>query len=65
MGISTFIGSISMGILTDILIGIIGKWDTIYLMLIIVIIFRFIGGVNYFLVNEPFKTKKIEGVEEP
>jgi len=52
MGLVTFLGSISMGVLTELLMQILGKWDTIYLMLIIVIIFRFIGGLNFIFVKE-------------
>lgn len=52
MGLATFLGSISMGVLTELLMQILGKWDTIYLMLIIVIIFRFIGGLNFTFVKE-------------
>lgn len=56
MGLSTFLGSISMGIATEIFVNIIGKWDAIYSMLIVVIIFRFIGGLNFYFVKEPFES---------
>ncbi|MFX0152658.1 MAG: MFS transporter [Candidatus Hodarchaeota archaeon] len=56
MGLATFLGSIIMGIATEILVNFIGKWDTIYLMLIVVMIFRFIGGLNFYFVKEPTRT---------
>lgn len=55
MGIVTFIGSISMGIVTEILISFVGKWSAIYTMLLIVVVLRFIGGVAFFFVDEPKK----------
>lgn len=56
IGLATFLGSIIMGIATEILVNFIGKWDTIYLMLIVVMIFRFIGGLNFYFVKEPTRT---------
>lgn len=53
MGVVTFIGSISMGIATEILIGFVGKWSAIYTMLIVVAVLRFIGGMAFFAVDEP------------
>ncbi len=55
MGVVTFIGSISMGIATELLIGFIGKWSAIYTMLLVVVVLRFIGGVAFFFVEEPKK----------
>ncbi|UCE13642.1 MAG: MFS transporter [Candidatus Heimdallarchaeota archaeon] len=55
MGVVTFVGSISMGIATELLIGFIGKWSAIYTMLVVVAILRFIGGVAFFFVEEPKK----------
>ncbi|MHA1967109.1 MAG: MFS transporter [Candidatus Hodarchaeales archaeon] len=55
MGLSTFLGSISMGIATEILINFVGKWDAIYSMLLVVIIFRFVGGLNFYFVKEPIE----------
>lgn len=55
MGIVTFIGSISMGIATELLMNFIGKWSAIYTMLLVVIFLRFIGGVGFFFVEEPKK----------
>jgi MFS family permease len=56
MGLATFLGSIIMGLATEILVNFIGKWDTIYLMLIVVMIFRLIGGLNFYFVKEPTRT---------
>ena len=55
MGVVTFIGSISMGIVTEILIGFVGKWSAIYTMLLAVAVLRFIGGMAFFTVDEPMK----------
>ncbi|MFX1537869.1 MAG: MFS transporter, partial [Promethearchaeota archaeon] len=55
MGIITFIGSISMGIATEFLISFVGKWPAIYTMLLVVVFFRFIGGIAFFSVDEPKK----------
>ncbi|MFX0207720.1 MAG: MFS transporter [Candidatus Hodarchaeota archaeon] len=55
MGIVTFIGSISMGIVTELIMGFIGKWSAIYAMVLVVILIRFIGGVAFFFVDEPKK----------
>ncbi len=63
MGLSTFLGSISMGIATEILINFVGKWDAIYSMLLIVIIFRFLGGLNFYFVKEPLESLK-QGIDE-
>jgi len=52
MGVATFLGSISMGVLTEVLMQTIGKWEAIYSMLIVVIIFRFLGGLNFVFVKE-------------
>ena len=60
MGIVTFIGSISMGIATEILISFVGKWSAIYSMLLVVAVLRFIGGVAFFIVEEP--TKPNQGI---
>ncbi len=59
MGIVTFIGSISMGIATEFLIGSIGKWSAIYTMLLVVVVLRFIGGVAFFFVEEPKKPDQV------
>ncbi|MFX0125355.1 MAG: MFS transporter [Candidatus Hodarchaeota archaeon] len=59
MGIVTFIGSISMGIATEILMGFIGKWSAIYLMLLVVVFLRFIGGLAFFSVREPVKPIRV------
>ncbi|MFW9856564.1 MAG: MFS transporter [Candidatus Thorarchaeota archaeon] len=53
MGLSTFVGSLLMGITTELLVTIIGKWETIYAMLIVVMIFRFIGGLNFYFIKYP------------
>ena len=55
MGLATFIGSISMGIATEVLLSFVGKWPAIYTMLLVVIFFRFIGGIAFFFVEEPRK----------
>ncbi|MFX1283148.1 MAG: MFS transporter [Promethearchaeota archaeon] len=55
MGLVTFIGSISMGITTELLMGFIGKWEAIYAMVLVVILMRFIGGVAFFFIDEPKK----------
>ena len=57
MGAVTFIGSISMGIVTEILIEFVGKWPAIYIMLLVVAVLRFIGGMAFFTVAEPMKPK--------
>ena len=59
MGVVTFIGSISMGIATEILIGFIGKWSAIYTMLLVVAALRFIGGIAFFTVDEPMKPNSL------
>jgi MFS family permease len=59
MGVVTFIGSISMGIATEIVISFVGKWSAIYTMLLVVVVFRFIGGVAFFLVDEPKKPNSV------
>lgn len=53
MGLATFLGSLLMGIATELLINTMGKWDTIYTMLVVVMIFRLIGGLNFYFVNDP------------
>jgi len=55
MGMVTFVGSISMGIVTELLMGFIGKWEAIYTMVLVVILMRFIGGMGFFFVEEPRK----------
>lgn len=55
MGLVTFVGSISMGIVSEILIQFVGKWPAIYTMIIVVIFLRFIGGLTFFFVEEPKK----------
>ncbi|MFX1516618.1 MAG: MFS transporter [Promethearchaeota archaeon] len=55
MGVVTFIGSISMGIVTEFLIGFVGKWSAIYTMLLVVAVLRLIGGMAFFTVDEPMK----------
>ncbi len=50
MGIVTFIGSISMGIATELC-----KWSAIFFMVVVVIVMRFIGGMAFFFVREPKK----------
>jgi len=55
MGVVTFVGSISIGIVTEILMHIVGKWSAIYTMVLVVILLRFIGGLAFFFVEEPKK----------
>ncbi|MHA2053068.1 MAG: MFS transporter [Candidatus Hodarchaeales archaeon] len=57
MGLATFVGSFSMGIVTELLIPTLGKWNAIYTMVIIVIFLRFFGGMAFYFVDEPQKTQ--------
>lgn len=53
MGITTFFGSLSMGILAQLLFPIYGQWETIYFLLIIIAILRFLGALGLIFIEEP------------
>jgi MFS family permease len=53
MGLATFLGSISMGIVTELLIPILGKWQAIYTLVLVVVVLRILGGLAFYFVDEP------------
>ena len=55
MGISTFLGSLAMGLVAEQLFIILGQWNAIYLLLLVVAITRFLGGLSFIFVGEPEK----------
>ena len=55
MGIVTFLGSFSMGIVTELLIPVLGKWPTIYSLVLVVMVLRVLGGLAFYFVDEPLK----------
>ncbi len=57
MGLSTFLGSFTMGIVTELLIPILGKWDAIYTLVLVVMFLRILGGLAFYFVEEPTKPK--------
>ncbi|MHA1910580.1 MAG: MFS transporter [Candidatus Kariarchaeaceae archaeon] len=57
-GLFTFAGSLLSGLLLDYLSSIMGFWDAIYLMCIIVAVARFLGSLPFLLVDEPKITKQ-------
>jgi MFS family permease len=57
MGLVTFIGSFSMGIVTELLIPSLGKWTAIYSMVFVVMLLRLFGGLAFYFVDEPKKTQ--------
>lgn len=59
MGIVTFLGSFSMGIVTEFLIPILGKWSTIYTLVLVVMVLRFLGGLAFYFVDEPVKPNSV------
>jgi MFS family permease len=55
MGLATFVGSLSMGIIAEFLIPIMGKWPAIYSLVLGVVVLRFLGGIAFYFVDEPIK----------
>ncbi len=55
MGIVTFLGSFSMGVVTELLIPVLGKWPTIYSLVLVVMVLRVLGGLAFYFVDEPLK----------
>ncbi|MFX0015886.1 MAG: hypothetical protein ACFFB2_18080 [Promethearchaeota archaeon] len=55
MRLVTFIGSITTGIVTEVLMINVGKWSVIYIMVLIDIFLRFVCGLAFFFVEEPVK----------
>lgn len=55
MGLVTFFGSFFMGIVTELLIPILGKWPAIYSLVLVVIFLRILGGLAFYFVDEPVK----------
>ena len=63
MGLATFLGSISMGIITELLIPIWGKWPAIYALVLVVMVLRILGGLAFYFVDEPCKPNLGPNVE--
>jgi MFS family permease len=57
MGLVTFIGSFSMGIITELVIPILGKWPAIYSLVLVVMFLRILGGLAFYFVDEPVKPR--------
>ncbi|PWI48671.1 hypothetical protein CEE45_05520 [Candidatus Heimdallarchaeota archaeon B3_Heim] len=55
MGLATFLGSLSMGVLAEFLIPILGKWPAIYTLVLVVMLLRILGGLAFYFVDEPVK----------
>ena len=55
MGLSTFLGSLSMGVITEFLIPLLGKWPAIYTLILVVMFLRILGGLAFYFVDEPVK----------
>ncbi|MHA1302878.1 MAG: MFS transporter [Candidatus Heimdallarchaeaceae archaeon] len=53
VGISTFLGSLIMGLIADVLFKTLGKWSAIVLLLIIIAVGRFLSSLSYLLIKEP------------
>jgi MFS family permease len=63
MGLATFLGSLSMGIITELLIPILGKWPAIYALVLVVVVLRILGGLAFYFVDEPSKPSLDANVE--
>ena len=63
MGLATFLGSLSMGIITELLIPILGKWPAIYALVLVVVVLRILGGLAFYFVDEPSKPNLDANVE--
>ncbi len=62
MGFATFLGSLSMGVIAELLIPIMGKWPAIYALVLAVIVLRILGGLAFYFVDEPSKPNLEENV---
>ena len=63
MGLATFLGSLSMGIITELLIPILGKWPAIYTLVLVGLVLRILGGLAFYFVDEPSKPNLDANVE--
>ncbi|MCG3217710.1 MAG: MFS transporter [Candidatus Heimdallarchaeota archaeon] len=57
-GLFTFAGSLLSGLLLDHLASVMGFWDAIYLMCIIIAIARFLGSLPFLFIDEPKGVKQ-------
>ncbi len=57
MGLATFAGSLAMGFVAEYFIAIFGKWSAIYSLVLVVALFRFIGGILHFTLEESKQTE--------
>lgn len=55
MGLATFLGSLSMGVVTEFLIPVLSKWPAIYTLVRVVMFLRIFGGLTFYFVDEPAK----------
>ncbi|MBK5112583.1 MAG: MFS transporter [Candidatus Heimdallarchaeota archaeon] len=59
IGLSTFLGSLSMGLIAD-HITIVNEWRTIFVLLLIIAAGRFLSSLGFLFIGEPKTTSRIE-----